>query len=254
LPGKSYVDDFANPDNVEVLSGTQFEAMFKGAHRQGEHISIVGPTGSGKTRLGLTLCKWIGSRMGKDKRPSRVTVLCYKPRDDTMRDILPEKQWPEIKRWPPAYGQEHCIVWVRKGGNAQQRAVFVPLLDRVYQEGGQTVYVPEAAHFERKPPDGLGMGGKMTEFWSAARSNKTTMVSDTQRPRYVTRSMWTEPEWVIIFTPEDEDDLREVAKLSGKKVAVLSIVGNLGPYEFLCIRRQRGQDGQRALYISKLDS
>ncbi|MDE2101940.1 MAG: hypothetical protein KGL39_32135 [Patescibacteria group bacterium] len=243
----------SHPVQLEVLRWPQFQAEFSSGHKQGEHVAIVGPTGSGKTLLGLELCKVIGSRPAKNKRPSSVTVLCYKPRDDTLREILPKDQWPEIKRWPPSYGQEHCIVWVRSGGVQRQRAIFVPLLDTMYQEGGQTVYIPEASHFERKPPDGLGMGGKMTEFWSAARSNRLTVVSDTQRPRFVTRSMWTEPQWVFIFPPDDEDDLIHVAKLSGRKVDVLRVVQNLGEHEFLCVRRQRGNGGKRALYVSRVD-
>lgn len=226
-----------------------------GAHRQGEHIAIVGPTGSGKTLVGLELCKLIGSRKGKDRRPSRVTVLAYKPRDDTMRAILPEKEWPIIKKWPPAFGQEHCIVWVRGGAASQaarrQRAVFVPLIDTIYQEGGQTLYIPEAAHFERKPPDGLGMSGQMTELWSSARSLKLTVISDTQRPRWVTNSMWTEPSWVIIFPPEDIEDLKRVAQLSGQYRGVFAVVPHLGDWEFLCVRRQRGHG--RDLYVSKVE-
>lgn len=257
MPGRSDYQDVTKPTEVNVQRWPLFQQTFLEGHNQGEHIAIVGPNGSGKTLLGLELCKLVGSRMATDRRPSRVTVLAYKPRDDTMRQILPPKEWPIIKKWPPGYGQEHCIVWVRGGSPSEaakrQRAVFVPLIDMIYQEGGQSLYIPEAAHFERKPPDGLGMGGTMTELWSAARSNKLTVISDTQRPRFVTRSMWTEPAWVMIFPPDDEDDLMTVAKLSGRKVDVLRIAQNLGEHEFLCVRRQRGNGGIRALYVSRVD-
>lgn len=261
MPGRSYVDDFDNPDEVIVLHGEEFKAMFYEGHSQGEHVAIVGPTGSGKTHLGLELCKLVGSKKAVSQgsnvpRPSSVTVLCYKPRDDTLRTILPKDEWPEIKKWPPSYGQEHNVVWVRSGGIQKQRAVFVPLLDQMYQEGGQTVYIPEAAHFERKPPDGLGLGGKMTEFWSAARSNRLTVISDTQRPRWVTVSMWSEPQWVIIFLPDHQEDLVHVAKATGRTPTVINAVSRLNPenYEFVCVRRQRGKGGKRAIYVSRLDS
>jgi energy-coupling factor transporter ATP-binding protein EcfA2 len=255
MPGRAYtLDEIQVQPNV--LHWDEFTEMFSGSYEQGEHVAIVGPTGGGKTTIGLSICKLIGQRRTKDRRPARVTVLCYKPRDDTMRQVLPESEWPVIKKWPPGYGEEHCIVWVRGGKSSTERkhrqvAVFRPLLDTMYREGGQAVYIPEAAHFERKPPDGLGMGGMMTEFWSSARSNKLAIIADTQRPRWVTRSMWTEPSWLIICRPEDDDDLREVAKLSGEKMAVLNTVPHLGPYEFLCIRRQR--HAQRELYVSRVD-
>lgn len=257
MPGRTYT-----PEEIEqaqapiVLRWEQFEQMFAESYEQGEHAAIVGPTGKGKTTIGLSLCRLIGQRRAQDGGQSRVTVLCYKPQDETMRQILPEPEWPIIAKWPPSYGEEHCIVWVRGGKTTEQRyrlqvRVFRPLLDRMYNEGGQTVYIPEAAHFERRPPDGLGLGGMMTEFWSSARSNKLAVISDTQRPRFVTRSMWTEPSWVFIQKPRDEDDLKEVAKLSGAKMAVLTIVPKLGPYEFLCIRDQRHTGIE--LYVSRVD-
>ena len=236
--------------------------MFQKSHKQGEHVAIVGPTGSGKTLLGLELCKVIGARRATDGRPSRVTVLQYKPRDDTLRQILPEKEWPIIDHWPPNYGQEHVIVWPRgfkpSEASRRQRAVFLPLLDTIYQEGGQTVYIPEAAHFERPLPapgksgGGLGMGGTMEEFWSGARSLKISVISDTQRPRQVTRLMWSEPAWVMIFEPDDDDDLRRVAEMSGFKRDVFVAAHRLGEHEFLCVRRQR-HAGQRVLYVSRVN-
>lgn len=233
-----------------VMEWADFTPMFQRAHKQGEHIAIVGQTGSGKSVLGVELCKVIGGRMGTDRRPARVVILGTKPRDDT----LTASGWPIIKKWPPAYGQEHCIVWPRGGdpdtAPARQRTIFRPLLNTIYREGGQTVCIDEAGYFEEPPPEGLGLKTMMGQYWTNARGNKLTLIAGTQRPRHVTRSMWSEPSWVFIFEPDDEDDLKRVAEMSGKKEAVLEIAPQLGPHEFLCVRRQRSHP--KTLYVSKV--
>jgi energy-coupling factor transporter ATP-binding protein EcfA2 len=225
--------------------------MFQTSHKQGEHVAVVGQTGSGKSVVLLELAKIIGRRPGKDRRPARVVVLGTKPRDDTLSAL----GWPVIKKWPPAYGQEHCVVWPRGGGASsmapRQRRVFDPLLDVIYQEGGQTVVIDEAAYFERPLPKGLGMESTMEQYWSAGRSNKLTLLAATQRPRNVTRLMWSEPSWILIFPPDDVDDLKRVAELSGAKESVMETVDLLGGYEFLCVRRQRSNK-TKSLYVSKV--
>lgn len=228
--------------------------MFLSGHKQGEHVSLVGATGSGKSVCGVELCKLLGTRRASDGRPSRVTVLADKPRDDTIMRLHKRDKWPIIKKWPPKYGEEHVIVWPR-GGTPQQevsrhRAVFLPLLDQIYIEGGQTVYIDEAAYFEDPLPTGLGLRGTMSKFWRAARSNKVSMVAGTQRPTHVSRLMWSEPSWLIVFAVEDDEDLKRVAQLSGQKIAVWNVVPKLGGHEFLCVRRQRG--GNHALYVSRV--
>jgi len=228
--------------------------MFFESHRQGEHVSLVGATGSGKSVCAVELCKLIGRRRASDGRPSRVTILADKPRDDTLMRLHKRDGWPIIKKWPPSYGQEHVIVWPRGGTPSEEtrrhKAVFQPLLDEIYVEGGQTVMVDEAAYFEDTPPSGLGMRGTMSKFWRAARSNKVTMIAGTQRPTHVSRLMWSEPSWLFIFTVEDQEDLGRVAQLSGRRQDVWRIVPKLGGHEFLCVRRQR--DGRQSLIVSRV--
>lgn len=243
---------YQDTPNAEVaeVSWDSFMRTFSGAHEQGEHVAIVGQTGSGKSVLGLSLCKIIGKRMASDRRPSRVVVLATKPRDDTMSAL----GWPVIKKWPPSYGQEHCIVWPRHSDPEtmveRQRAVFRPLLRTIFHEGGQTVFIDEEAKFENAPPEGYGLAGIMNEYWTCARSLKISLIAATQRPRNVTRSMWSEPSWIFIFTPDDEDDLRRVAELSGAREQVFTLGAQLDGHEFLCVHRPRGS--AKRLYVSQV--
>lgn len=251
MPGRAYTpEEVRNPPQPDVIHWEQFREMFAEAYEQGEHVSLVGPTGSGKSVTGVEICRIIGARQGADRRPSRVVVLADKPRDDTIMRLHTKDDWPIIKEWPPSYGQEHCIVWPKTSDELKQRAIFRPLLKAVYEEGGQAVYIDEAAYFADPPPDGLGMRGQLGKFWRAARSNKAAVIAGTQRPCAVPRLMWSEPSWIIVFAVEDEEDLKRVAQLSGQPLAVWRTVPRLGGHEFLCIRRQRG--GTRGLYVSKV--
>jgi energy-coupling factor transporter ATP-binding protein EcfA2 len=236
--------------NLQVVPWERLAKIFARTHKQGEHIAIVGQTGSGKSVLGLSLCQIIGKRKGKDGRPSRVVVFATKPRDDTVTAI----GWPTVKKWPPSYGQEHCVIWP-KGGDPEtmaqrQRAVFRPLMRVIFHEGGQTLYIDEASYFEENLPNGLGLAPTMNQYWTSARSLKLTLIAGTQRPRHVTRSMWSEPSWLFVFAPDDEDDLRRVAEMSGARRQVLEVAPELGGHEFLCIHRPRG--GTKKLYVSKV--
>jgi hypothetical protein len=252
VPGRaSTLEQVVEP---EVLHWEEFKIMFYDSHKQGEHVSLVGATGSGKSVTGIELCKVVGRHRAKDGRPTRVAVLADKPRDDTVMRLHTKDKWPIIKTWPPSYGQEHVIIWPKGGSPSEMvkrhRAVFLPLLEQIYQEGGQTVYIDEAAYFEDTPPSGLGMRGTMSQFWRAARSNRVSMIAGTQRPTHVSRLMWSEPSWLFIFKVEDDEDLKRVAQLSGDRMSVWRTVPHLGGHEFLCVRRQRG--GQHALYVSRV--
>jgi hypothetical protein len=236
-----------------VVAWRELAAYFRDEHRQGDHVSVVGPTDSGKSLLLLELAKLRAQRSADDGRPSRVTVLVTKPRDRTVDREL--AGWPRIRSWPPEYGQEHVIVWPHYGdpetAMARQRHVFGPLLRTIFQEGGQTVVVDELARFSDPQPDGLGLGGLVRQYYTDARSLDLTMMGATQRPTHVPRAVWSEPKWIGIFGIHDHDDLRRLVEIGGNTRAIIDVVGQLGEHEFLLVRR-RGGAGRMEMYVSKV--
>jgi energy-coupling factor transporter ATP-binding protein EcfA2 len=229
--------------------------LFSREHKQGQHVAIVGTNGSGKTTLGIELCKMVGARTATDGRPSRVVVLGYKPRDKTLRG-LQSQGWKLIKRWPPSYGEEHVIVWPKYGdpetAPARQSRVFRALLKRIYSEGGQTVFIDEMAKFDRPPPEGFGLRALTSEYWTTARALDLTLIGATQRPREVSRGMWSEPSFVFAFRTEDTDDVKRVVEIAGRhKLAAIEAIDALGDHEFVMIVR-RGHN--RGIYVSQVDS
>lgn len=231
-------------ETVPRVPWQQVLDYFAAEHRLGEHVSIEGPTGSGKTLLGLALLMERGKRTTRNGRPVHITVLCNKPRDRTTSALV-QSGWKRITRledWPPGYGEEQVVLWPPYGDPetvaSRQKAVFGPALREMFLSGGQIIYIQEMQYFTDPPPDGLGLRGTITRFYGESRSNDVSLIADTQRPVSVPVKMWTEPYWLFLFRPEDEDDLKLVAGRSGRKQLVLDVLPTLDTHEFLMIRRR----------------
>lgn len=259
LPSSTTETETAPPASVQALPWADFAHLFFDQHQPGEHVSIVGRTGSGKSVLGAYIARILGLRRETDEkggyqRPARVTVLATKPRDATISGL----GWPIIRsarEWPPGHGREHVIVWPRSGdperAKAYMRETFRPIMRAIYQEGRQTVYVDEAATFTDRPPEGLGLRGLMAEYWQTGRSLQLTVVAGTQRPVAVPRSMWSEPAWLFVFQLNDMDDLRRVGEIAGDKLELQAAVEHLSGHEFICVRRPAG--GEREMFASRVE-
>lgn len=211
---------------VPVVPWAEFVRRFD--WQQGEHVSLVGSTGSGKSYLGLRLLdrrKW-------------VAVLATKPGDDTLDELLDKRVgrkpvWVEIKKWPPPALRQKVILWPdfrRLKDTAQQRAVFSHAIDEMFAAGSWCMYMDEAYYLSKQ----LGLEREMKLCWTQGRSIGLSIVAGTQRPAWVPLEMWSQCSHLFMFRSSDKRDLDRVAEMGGGVADVIrDVAPRLGKHEFL---------------------
>lgn len=206
-----------------------------------EHISIVGPTGSGKSNFQTYVL-----RKRCEMRGSYAMVIATKPADSTLRKM----HWPIVRRYPPEYGKhERFILWPETSRNEfeskvlQHKTIRTALTDIWQPDSNTIVAFDEIAYVEQE----LKLKTLIERYWREGRSLGITVVATTQRPRNVSRYMWSEPTWLVAFRPDDEDEARRVAEIIGGRRSFTDPLLSLHEYEFIITKRR-----SRTAYISKL--
>jgi energy-coupling factor transporter ATP-binding protein EcfA2 len=217
--------------------------------QQGEHVAVIGPTGTGKTTLALVLSEARAAR-----RESHVVILASKAKDDTLTAFARRYGWHRIREWPPDYEdrvRRRVILWPsfeahRKETTEQrlqrQRRIFRHALDRILREGGWTVYVDEAIFFTET----LNLRRTFDEYWHTARSSHISMIAASQGTTWVPRAMMTQQSWVFAFRPRQESVARDIADIAGDRKFEDVLLG-LRRHEFLVVETVTGE-----AYVSKV--
>ncbi len=203
--------------------------------RQGEHVSILGPTGSGKSVLALALL------------PQRryVVALANKTRDSTLAPLVRRGGgWLRIKGWPPPVPPKlapRVVVWPKPRSLAEaekvQREAFYNVLDGVYIGGGWCVYIDEAYYLAEI----LHLRQYMKVLWQQGRSAGTSIVALSQRPAFVPLEMYSEATHVFLFRTRDRQSLKrlgEVGNVDPRQLA--AVVEQLETHEFAYVDARTG--------------
>lgn len=197
---------------------------------QGQHMLIIGKTGSGKTTLALELLE---DRV--DERGAYVMALGTKPRDQTLRRI----GWPIVRSWPPTYAQRqthHVIYWPPYSrpstAKATSRPAVVKLLDELILEGGWSLFVDEMAYLVET----LGLRQVLDEYWNGARASGVSLLAGTQRPAWISRSAVSQGDWAACFRINDLEDRKRAADVLGDRDRYMKVIGGLRGHQFVLVR------------------
>lgn len=208
---------------IPSLSRAGFLLAMRRIWRQGEHLAVIGPTGSGKTTLASALAPLRGWSV----------VLSVKPRDATM-DLFERAGYRIIHDWPPQRDQRRVILWekpTRMADVAAQRMKIYQALDEIYVAGGWSVVFDDVGYLV----ENLKLRETIITFLNMGRANGVTAITCAGRPRKATIEVFSQARFVLAFRLGDAQDAARVAEIAGVDRRVyLEVNSRLGRHDFAC--------------------
>lgn len=206
----------------------------------GEHITLIGPTGSGKTTLTNALL------------PQRRYVLFYatKPsgRDATALQLLKGSKADryrlvtDVDNMPQVIGPTtgHILFWpkFKDPGDVPMQAWQVrESMRRAFTEGGWTMVVDELWYAENV----LGLKRMLEQLWTQGRSIKLSLVGGTQRPAHIPLLAYDQATHVFFWRDNDERNLKRISGMNGLNAGLIrDTVSSLPRHHVLYVNTRTG--------------
>jgi hypothetical protein len=219
-------------------------AMFAGAYHvsaeSADHVTIIGPTGTGKTTLAMAI--------GQLRRYT--IALGCKPRDPQLARLARDDGYVRADdgELPSPRLNPHVLVWPAYAGLTSkpvQRDVFGRVFNQAFSVGGWHLICEEAPHLVD-----LGLGPDIRQHLRMGRSMSAGLILCTQRPRGLPLEAMSNAQHLILFGTNDYEDLRRLGGLNGvDPLIVRETVARLGrDYRFLHVNTRTGK-----LAVSRYD-
>lgn len=195
--------------------------------RQGEHVTLAGGTGSGKTTLARQLL------------PLRqyVVVLATKREDPSLYRPLEAEGFVMRSTWDPDPENEPKVIFKpplvggKAGKDAQAEAFREALID-IFETGRWCVYADEVRYITQF----LGLQTEMELLWLQGRSLKVSVVVSTQRPVSIPVVAW-EAQHLFVWRFAEKRDVDTVSDFTGTLYPVVrQSIPRLPKHEVLHVR------------------
>lgn len=224
-------------------------------YRHGEHVTIIGPTGCGKTVLGWQLLE----RCATPTHPA--VILVKKPRDGVIREATKRLHYRVVRTWPPPpvlwpwwpntpvrSKPPGYVVWPRtrfddvQADRAAKTAVFRRTLLDGYRKGRRILVIDDAYGVIEI----LDLREEAIELWTELRAMDAELWTLFQKPSHVPLWAYSQASHLFLFNDPDKRSRDRFAEIGGVDPDLIrDTVMRLGRHQALYIRR----DGPRMCII-----
>jgi hypothetical protein len=230
------------PDVDVVRYGRQEFLTEVWDYKTGEHVTILAPSGGGKTQLGYELLAVTAT----PELPA--VVLVMKPRDETVSKFVKRNHYRVVRRWPPSlydrqvrkppgYALWPSPTWDIDRDEAAQKVIFGQCIRWCYREGKWIIFGDETYSLENELPAG-GLKKEIRTVHTKGRSMDAGLWVSSQRAAYI--SMWSyQAHHLFLGNDTTEAAQKRMAEIGANvdKDLVRHIIANLQQWEFLYINR-----------------
>lgn len=216
------------------------------AYRDGEHVTIIGPTGWGKTFLAYELL----AATAKPKRPAVIFVI--KPRDETATAWARAQRIRRLRSWPPPLRlfrapERAWLLWPEHSFDPDRddanlyRTFRGAMLDG-YKRGNRILFADEPLGLmELEPPERRdpNLERYLRMLWQRGRSMKAGLWTATQRPVEIPLAAYSQAHHLFLGRDDDKRARDRYAEIGGVDPDMVKYVtARLPKHHWLYIRRE----------------
>jgi ABC-type cobalamin/Fe3+-siderophores transport system ATPase subunit len=212
--------------NPQPVEWNKFQRYWPARFKQGQHVTVIGPTGCGKTVL-----------TGHLVEPRKLVVATGVKYVDESLDKMRKQGWKRVGRWKERpKNAERVLLWPNEPDvhklQEVHRQAFNELLASVYKEGHWCIWSDELRYLT----DMIGLKKVYQQMYIAGRSNRISLVSAAQRPSHVPLEAYSQAQHLFLFRTGDERDLTRMGGLNGvNSKQVAATVAELPKHHFLYV-------------------
>lgn len=207
-------------------------------YKPGQHVTMSGPTGEGKTHLTFELLR--------ESAHSQLPAVFFqmKPRDETIEEWARQLKYKEVGSWPPSWWHTQIMKptgWVLKPpisfnpdvDEARQYYQFKRAMIDCYRKGNRIVVGDELYGLAD-----LGLARPMIALWSRARSMGTGFWGGVQKPSHIPLWGFNQAEHVFLSSEPDIRNIKRFSEFGGVDPKIIeTIVPRLEKFQMLYLRR-----------------
>ncbi len=209
-------------------------------YRPGEHVTFIGPTGSGKTYLSFQLLR----RSANKKLQGLVLVI--KPKDETVKDWTKTLKFRTVKDWPPAWWHEFFgrppgyTIWPphtfdAEIDNHRLEMVMRRVLIYAYKTGNKIIFTDEIYGLVKE----LDLEEQMNAILSRGRGMGSGVWEASQRPYNMPQLGYSGASHLFLARDPDERDRERFGEIGGVDPKYIErITLRLPKFHWLYIRRE----------------